>query len=152
MGITAERVRIKALDASQIHRLGFRIVDGIIPSDSTVDEKGELLGRQLQVEKDETIEYRINGRAASVIYSILDIQPPNASEVGKTTIIEIEGETQNDNHTTSPSNGSSEQEKFVRRAQEKRLEFLMQEIDQWKKEGLNVGKLEAQAESLEKQL
>lgn len=150
MGTTAERVRIKALDASQIHRLGFRIVDSIIPSDSTVDEKGELLGRQL-VEKDVTIEYRINGRAASVIYSILDIQPPNASEVGKTTIIEIEGETQNDNHTTSPSNGSSEQEKFVRRAQEKRLEFLMQEIDRGKKEGLNVGRLEAQAESLERQ-
>lgn len=150
----AKTVRIRPVDTSGLRQVGYQVYEESIFFSR--DEKKELLGQELQVGKLVTIDYCFRRKDnsthnASVVYEIFDIQPPNANQIGQRTIVKIEGEkTGNNQSTSSDEVDSREQEKLVRRALGQQLEFLMGEIEL--AQGLNLTKLEAQVESLEKQL
>lgn len=86
----ASKVVLTPIGASQLHSHGLVIAQETIYIKR--DEKRELFGRILQQGEDITIEYRVNGIRADVVYRISHLEPPHAY-VGKGTVVIIEGES-----------------------------------------------------------
>lgn len=138
--VEAERVILAPVDTGQLRALGCRIAPSVIGAGVVVDEKSELLGIPFQTGKEVAIDYVIDGHPAVVRYSVLWVQPPNSC-VGSRTVVEIQGETPDDQKRLP-----------VRATLQWQLALLKEDIALAKEVGLAAPALVVQAESLRESL
>lgn len=138
--VEAERIILAPVDTGQLRALGYKVTPSVIVAGVVVDEKRELLGTTLQTGDEVGIDYVLEGHPAIVNYLVLDIEPPD-SYVGSKTIVEIRGETPNDQKRLP-----------VRATLQWQLALLEGDLALAREAGLPAPALVAQADSLRESL
>ena len=152
MGIPAERITLVPTGTRRLARMtgmnGHKITEQVSP-DSAEKVKDQLVGSSLRQGEFVIADLSVNNAnrvfCAPVVFYTNNIQPPDADQVDAK------------NNQPLPSSGRPEEqteEQFMRRAMklatENKLEFLMGEIANCEKQGLDARILRADVESLKR--
>ncbi|OGH10654.1 MAG: hypothetical protein A2857_01875 [Candidatus Levybacteria bacterium RIFCSPHIGHO2_01_FULL_36_15] len=167
MGIPAERITLVPTGTRRLARMtgmnGHKITEQVSP-DSAEKVKDQLVGSSLRQGEFVIADLSVNNAnrvfCAPVVFYTNNIQPPDADQVDAKTVVEVIAKTEGEkpkNNQPLPSSGRPEEqteEQFMRRAMklatENKLEFLMGEIANCEKQGLDARILRADVESLKR--